>query len=54
MRPDGATWGKWGILDGKDESGLMLDSVLQDGIPYLCRLRTASVVPYCNKHLVVY
>jgi hypothetical protein len=25
MRPGGATRGKWGILDGKDESGLMSD-----------------------------
>jgi hypothetical protein len=36
---------KWGILDGKDESGLMSDSKLQGGSPRLCRLRTASVVP---------
>jgi hypothetical protein len=28
-----ATRGKWGILDGKDESGLMSDSELQDGSP---------------------
>jgi hypothetical protein len=25
LRPGGATRGKWGILAGKDESGLMLD-----------------------------
>jgi hypothetical protein len=54
VRPGGATRGKWGILDGKDESGLMLDSELQGGSPHLCRLRTASVVPCCNKHWVVY
>jgi hypothetical protein len=35
-----ATKGKWGILDGKVESGLMLDSELQGGSPRLCRLRT--------------
>jgi hypothetical protein len=46
----GATRGKWGILDGKDESGLMSDSELQGGSPHLCRLRIASVVPCCNKH----
>jgi hypothetical protein len=50
VRSDGATREKWGILDGKDESGLMSDSELQDGSPRLCRLRTASVVPCCNKH----
>jgi hypothetical protein len=49
-RPSGATRGKWGILDGKDESGLMLGSELQGGSPRLCRLRTASVVPCCNKN----
>jgi hypothetical protein len=31
----GATRGKWGILDGKDESGLMSDSKLQGGSPCL-------------------
>jgi hypothetical protein len=46
----GTIRGKWGILDGKDESGLMSDSELQGGSPRLCQLRTASVVPYCNKH----
>jgi hypothetical protein len=40
FRPGGATRGKWGILDGKVESGLMLDSELQDGSPCLCQLRT--------------
>jgi hypothetical protein len=35
VRPDGATRGKWGILDGKDESGLMSDSELQGGSPRL-------------------
>jgi hypothetical protein len=39
-RPGWATRGKWGILDGKVESGLMLDSELQDGSPCLCQLRT--------------
>jgi hypothetical protein len=39
-RPGGATRGKWGILDGKVESGLMSDSELQGGSPRLCRLRT--------------
>jgi hypothetical protein len=29
VRPGGATRGKWGILDEKDESGLMSDSELQ-------------------------
>jgi hypothetical protein len=28
VRPGGATRGKWGILDGKDESGLMSDRAL--------------------------
>jgi hypothetical protein len=50
VRPDGATREKWGILDGNDESGLMSDSELHGGSPRLCRLRTASVVPCCNKH----
>jgi hypothetical protein len=39
VRPGGAIRGKWGILDGKDESGLMSDSELQGGSPRLCRLR---------------
>jgi hypothetical protein len=50
FRPGGATRGKWGILDGKVESGLMSNSELQGGSPRLCRLRTASVVPCYNKH----
>jgi hypothetical protein len=50
MRPGGVTRGKWRILDGKDESGLISDSELQVGSPRLCRLRTMSVVPCCNKH----
>jgi hypothetical protein len=54
VRPSGATRGKWGILDENDESGLMLDSELQGGSLHLCRLRTAPVVPYCNKHWVAY
>jgi hypothetical protein len=32
--------GKWGILDGKVESGLMSDSELQGRSPCLYRLRT--------------
>jgi hypothetical protein len=39
-RPGGATRGKRRILDGKVESGLMLDLELQGGSPHLCRLRT--------------
>jgi hypothetical protein len=50
VRPGGATRGKWEILDGKDEDGLMLDSELQGGSPRLCRLRIVSVVLCCNKH----
>jgi hypothetical protein len=45
VRLGGATGGKWGILDGKDESGLISDSELHGGSPRLCRLRTMSVVP---------
>jgi hypothetical protein len=48
--PSGASRGKWRILDGKIESGLMLDLKLQVGSPRLCRLRTTSVVPCCNKY----
>jgi hypothetical protein len=36
VRPDGAIRGKWGILDGTDESGLMSDSEHQGGSPLLC------------------
>jgi hypothetical protein len=44
-RPDVATRGKWGILDGKVESGLMSDSELQGGSPHLCRLMTDRLAP---------
>jgi hypothetical protein len=44
-RPGGATRGKWGILDGNVESGLMSDSELQGGSPRLCRLRTDRLAP---------
>jgi hypothetical protein len=40
-----ATRGKWGILDGKVEIGLMLDSELQGGSLRLCRLRTDHLAP---------
>jgi hypothetical protein len=40
-----ATRGKWGILDGNVESGLMSYSELQGGSPYLCRLRTDRLAP---------
>jgi hypothetical protein len=36
VRPGGATRGKWGILDGKDESGLMSDLEVQGGSLRLC------------------
>jgi hypothetical protein len=36
VRPGGVSRGKWRILDGKDESGLMSDSELQGGSPRLC------------------
>jgi hypothetical protein len=35
-RPDEATREKWRILDVNGESGLILDSELQDGSPCLC------------------
>jgi hypothetical protein len=44
-RPGGATRGKWGILDGKVESGLMLDSEVKGGSPRLCQLRTDRLAP---------
>jgi hypothetical protein len=44
-RPGWATRGKWGILDGKVESGLMSDLELQGGSPRLCRLRTDRLAP---------
>jgi hypothetical protein len=50
VRPGGASREKWRILDEKVESGLMSDSKLQVGSPRLCRLRTTSVMPCCNKH----
>jgi hypothetical protein len=50
LRLGGATRGKWRILDGKVESGLLSYSELQGGSPHLCRLRTTSVVPCCSKH----
>jgi hypothetical protein len=40
VRLSGATREKWGILDEKVESGLMLDSELQGDSPHLCQLRT--------------
>jgi hypothetical protein len=40
-----ATRRKWGILDEKVESGLMLDSEIQGGSPRLCRLRTNRLAP---------
>jgi hypothetical protein len=36
VRSGGATRGKWGIMDEKDESDLMSDSELQGGSPRLC------------------
>jgi hypothetical protein len=50
VRLGGANRGKWGILNGKDESGLMSNSELQCDSPRLCRLRTALVVPCYYKH----
>jgi hypothetical protein len=44
-RPSGATRGKQRILDEKVESGLMSNSELQGGSPYLCRLRTDRLAP---------
>jgi hypothetical protein len=44
-RPSGAIRKKWGILDGKVESGLMSDSKLQGGSPRLYRLRTDPLTP---------
>jgi hypothetical protein len=40
VRPGGTTRGKWRILDGKVESGLMSDLELRGGSPHLCRLMT--------------
>jgi hypothetical protein len=50
VRSDGATREKWRIVDEKVEIDLISDSELRGGSPYLCRLRTTSVGPYCNKH----
>jgi hypothetical protein len=44
-RTGGAIRRKWGILDGKVESGLMSDLELQGGSPHLCRLRTDRLAP---------
>jgi hypothetical protein len=44
-RPGRTARGKWGILDGKVESGLISDSELQGGSPRLCRLRTDRLAP---------
>jgi hypothetical protein len=41
---------RWRILDEKVESGLMSDSELIGGSPYLCRLRTASCWAMWNKN----
>jgi hypothetical protein len=43
LRSGEATRGKWRILDGKGECGLMSDSKLQGSSPCLCRLRTVSI-----------
>jgi hypothetical protein len=45
--------GKWRILNGKVESGLILDSELLGGSPRLGRLRTASCWSMWNKHWLV-
>jgi hypothetical protein len=39
VRLGGATREKWGILDGKDESGLMTDSELKCGSPPLMSIK---------------
>jgi hypothetical protein len=44
-RPGAATRGRWGILDGKVQSGLMSNSELQGGSPRLSRLRTDRLAP---------
>jgi hypothetical protein len=44
-RSGGATREKWGILDGKVESGLVSDLELHGGSPCLCRLRTDRLAP---------
>jgi hypothetical protein len=50
VRSDGATREKWRIVDEKVEIDLISDSELRGGSPCLCRLRTTSVGPCCNKH----
>jgi hypothetical protein len=45
LRPGRATKGKWRILDGKGESGMMSDSELQGSSPRLCQLRTTLIRP---------
>jgi hypothetical protein len=45
VRLGGTTRGKWRILDGKVESGLISDSELQGDSPRLCRLRTNRLAP---------
>jgi hypothetical protein len=54
LRPGEAIRGKWRILDRKVDSGLISNLELQGGSPRLCRLRTTSVVPCCNKYGVMY
>jgi hypothetical protein len=44
-RPAGPIRGMWRLLDGKVESGLMLDLELRGGSPCLCRLRTDRLTP---------
>jgi hypothetical protein len=44
-RPGRAISGLWRILDGMDESGLMLDLELQGGSLLLCWLRTDRLAP---------
>jgi hypothetical protein len=45
VRPGGATRGKWRILDGNVETGLISNSELQGGSPRLCQLRTDRLAP---------
>jgi hypothetical protein len=58
-RPGGETREKWGILDGKVESGLLSDSELQGSSPHLCRLSTDRRAPVnkielCTDAYVIY
>jgi hypothetical protein len=41
----GPTRGLWRLLNGKVESGLMLDSELRGGSPRPCQLRTDHLAP---------